>query len=481
MNFFDILFRRIEGFFKSLLSRLTAKLSKIRQLPLTAAKKAKDILRGMVSFIIRKPSELSDYIKVGGSYIAKRALLGGILLAAAAVMLVVWLLVPFLQRTLFTQRLTVNTADFFAAEGRAEVYTKYGTLLYRGDLVNGSAQGSGRLYDNGQMVYAGDFSDNEYSGSGKLYSGSVLIYDGGFEQSLYSGSGKLYDSDGVLLYDGGFSNGLYDGDGTEYYPDGSVHRRGTFTAGVLSGEGQLFAEGGKLVYSGGFVNGSYSGSGQLYENGALKYVGSFVDGVMSGEGTEYSADGGRVYSGGFDAGVYSGSGKLYAYIDGMTVEGEFENGLANGACTIYLADGKKVFSGDMINGEINWRGYITADRSAIAAAFPAASDDRDLGGRTLTFCAELGAGFVFGADGKPDRMVMTGKTADENLGAFLPEKTGFYSGYSCETTAADRRLMRYIGAEPSDTMVCEKYINGGVFVKTCRAGDELEYVEIGSV
>lgn len=481
MNFLDILFRRIEGFFKSMLSRVTAKLSKIRQLPVTAAKKAKDILRGMVTFIIKKPSELCDYVKLGNTYVAKRALLGVLLLIAAAVLLVIWLLVPFLQRTLFARKLTVNTAEFFAAEGSAEVYTEYGTLLYRGNITKGAAQGSGKLYDNGEMVYLGDFADNEYNGSGKLYSDGVLIYDGGFEASLYSGSGKLYDSDGVLIYSGDFAGGLYDGEGTEYFPDGSVSRRGTFTAGVLNGEGQLYADGGKLIYSGGFVNGIYSGSGELYEDGVLKYVGSFVDGAMSGEGTEYSPDGSKVYSGGFSAGVYSGSGKLYAYKDGMTIEGQFENGAANGVCSIYRSSGEQIFSGSVINGEINWFSLISLERSAVAAAFPTASGERDIDGRTLVFCADLNVGFIFGADGKPDRMVLSGSNAFDNLDSFVPLGAEPYSAYVCETTAADRQLMRYIGVEPSDSMVCRKYISSGMFVKTISIMGSLEYMEIGMI
>lgn len=489
MNFFDILFKRIEGFFKSLLSRLTTKLGKIRQLPVTAAKKAKDILQGIFKFIVRKPSELSDYVKLGGTYVAKRALLAWLLLAAAAVMAVVWLLIPFLQRTFFTRRVTVNTADFFTAAGNAEVYTEYGTLLYAGKLSEGAAQGDGRLYDDGVLIYQGSFADNEYSGSGSLYTASgALLYEGEFSGSVYSGEGKLYGEGGVLLYEGGFSAGLYDGKGTEYYPSGRIRSRGSYTAGVLDGEGQLYAEDGKLVYSGGFLNGKYSGSGELYgDNGKLLYMGGFTDGVRSGEGTEYGSDGEKIYSGGFASGAYSGSGTLYRWNGAFRLEGQFENGLANGQCTIFRGNGEQIFTGTMTDGEISWYSFVTADKSAVQTAFTSASGERALSdGRTLVYYADFGCGFIFSADGKPDRMLITGGQelygASAGASGSSPEKPGeLYDSYAYAPTAADRRVMKYIGVDAPSEAVCEKYLRDGIFVKLYLFDGRVKWYEIGAV
>lgn len=489
MNFFDILFKRIEGFFKSMLSRITTKLGKIRQLPVIAAKKSKDILQGIVKFIIKKPSELSDYVKLGGTYVAKRALLAWLLLAAAAVLAVIWLLIPFLQRTLFTRKLTVNTADFFTAAGNAEVYTEYGTLLYTGKLSGGAAQGDGRLYDDGVLVYQGGFADNEYSGNGKLFAASgSLVYDGGFSDSVYSGSGKLYDDEGKLLYEGEFSAGLYDGNGTEYYPSGKIRSRGVYTAGVLNGEGQTYAENGSLIYSGGFVNGKYSGSGELYSDGALKYVGSFVDGEMSGEGTEYSPFGAKVYSGGFSSGVYSGTGTLYIWKNGFRLEGQFENGLANGVCTIFRDNGEQIFTGSMVNGEISWYSFVNADKNAVQAAFTSASGERALSdGRTLVYYGDFGCGFIFDADGKPDRMLVTGEqklygAAAGGTPQSLEEDPGeLYDSYAYSPTASDRRLMKYINIDAPKQAVCEKYLRDGIFVKLYLFDGYIKWYEIGAV
>lgn len=489
MNFLDILFKRIEGFFKSMLSRLTTKLSKIKQLPVTAAKKAKDILRGMVSFVIKKPSELGDYVKLGGNYVAKRALLGGLLLAAAVVLAVVWLLVPLLKKNLFTQKLVVNTADFFTADGSAEVYTQYGTLLYAGRVSGGAAQGDGRLYDNGVLVYQGGFEDNEYSGNGKLYDlNGILKYEGGFSGSVYSGSGKLYTDSGTLVYDGDFSGGLYSGNGTEYYANGRIRAQGSYAAGQLNGDGRLYSEDGNPVYSGGFVNGKYSGNGELYENGTLKYVGGFVDGEMSGEGTEYSPKGGKTYSGGFSNGIYSGSGTLYGWNGDLRVEGQFEDGLANGVCSIFRSTGEQIFCGNMTNGEISWYSYIHADKSTVQAAFTAGTEERSAGGGTLLFFGELGCGFLFSDDGKADRMIITGTQrlygaeTGKAPGKSAPEGFGEpYDSYEFRPTSADRRLMKYLGIDAPARMICEKYISGGSFIKLYSADDKVLWYETGAV
>ena len=489
MNFLDILFKRIEGFFKSMLSRLTTKLSKIKQLPVAAAKKAKDILRGIVNFIIKKPDKLGDYVKLGGSYVAKRALLGWLLLAAAVVLAVVWFLVPFLQKNLFTQKIIVNTAAFFTADGNAEVYTEYGTLLYTGKLSGGAAQGDGRLYDNGVLLYQGSFENNEYSGSGKLFEpDGTLKYEGGFSGSLYSGSGKLYTDSGALIYDGEFSAGMYDGTGTEYYENGRLRSRGDFTAGVLNGNGQIYDENGALIYSGGFTNGKYSGTGELYENGVLKYTGAFIDGEMSGEGTEYSADGSKVYSGGFSRGIYSGSGTLFNWNGGFRLEGQFENGLANGVCSVFRSTGDQIFSGNMTNGEISWYSYIHADMNTVQAAFTSGSEPRQIGGKTLIYYADFGCGFLFTDDGKPDRMLITGgqklygASTGNTLKQSAPEDFGEpFDSYAFRPTDSDKQLMKYLGVDAPSKMTCEKYMQDGCFIKLYSLDDNVIWYEIGAV
>ncbi|MGN0596249.1 MAG: hypothetical protein ACI4J1_02835 [Ruminiclostridium sp.] len=461
---FDIVFRRIEGVIKSTVSRLSVKLSKLKRLPLVIAKKAKDLLKDIVNFIVKKPTELSDYIKIGDSYVAKRALLAGILLTAAVVLAVIWFVVPFLTKTFFTSRLVVNTPEFHTATGKAEVYTESGALLYSGEMKDGKAAGDGKLYDNGRLVYQGRFADNEYSGSG-----------------------KLYDEYGVLIYSGEFADSLYNGAGTEYYSSGSKKVSGNYVSGLLEGEAMLYAEDGKLLYSGSFAGGKYNGSGELYQNGDLIYKGGFVNGEMTGEGTLYD-HGEKVYSGGFLGGKYSGNGILYRYKTDMRLEGVFEDGLANGSGEVYSADGELLYSGAMSKGEIAYLAYIAADRQQIEQSFTENAVIRELDGKSIVHYQKLGVGFIFGTDGKTDRIVVTGEP--ELLGAYVgllkedftaPDGAAKYSEFDFVPTEFDRKQLGYCGIKPPELLNAAKYIKDNVFLKLYCSGGRLLYYEVGII
>lgn len=461
---FDIIFRRIEGVIKSSLSRLSVKFAKIKRLPLEIAKKAKDLLKDIVNFIVKKPSELSDYIKIGGSYVAKRALLAGILLTAAVVLAIIWFAVPFLNKTFFTTRLVVNTPEFHTATGKAEVYTADGSLLYAGEMKDGRACGDGKLYSSGVMVYQGQFDDNEYNGTG-----------------------KLYDEYGGLVYSGGFADSLYSGAGTEYYSNGKVKVSGTYVSGMLEGEASLYSDTGELMYSGGFGSGQFNGKGELYDEGKLVYKGDFVNGERTGEGTLYS-NGEKVYSGGFLAGKYSGSGILYRYKTDMRLEGVFEDGQANGSADIYSADGELLYSGEMSRGEIAYLSYAAADRQQVEQCFTENAVTRELGGKYIVHYSKLGVGFIFGADGKTDRLIITGEpqllnayVGAEQGGYAVPDGAVKYSEYDFIPEEFDIKQLSYCGIRPPELLEVAKYIKDNVFVKLYYSGGRVLFYEVGIV
>ncbi len=461
---FEIIYRRIEGVIKSSISRISVKLAKFKRLPLMVAKKAKDLLKDVVNFVGKKPSELSDYIKIGGSYVAKRALLAGILLTAAVVLAVIWFAVPFLKKTFFTSRLVVNTPEFHTATGKAEVYTADGSLLYSGEMKEGKASGDGKLYRGDVLVYQGEFADNEYNGSG-----------------------KLYDEFGVLEYSGEFTDSRFNGAGTEYYSNGGIKVTGSYVSGMLEGEAALYSENGSLLYSGGFSSGKYNGKGELYEDGELVYKGDFVNGEMTGEGTQYK-DGEKVYSGGFLAGKYSGSGILYRYKTDMRLEGVFEDGLANGNAEVYSPSGELLYSGAMSLGEIAYLAYAAADRQQVEQCFTENAVVRELGGKSIVHYSELGVGFIFGADGKTDRIIVTGEPRLLNAevgtaqsGFYAPEGAAKYSEYDFALTEFDIKQLSYCGIKPPELLKVSKYIKDNVFLKLYFSGGRLLFYEVGIV
>ena len=489
MGFFELIFKRIESFIKSTLSRFSTKLTKIKRLPVTIAKKSKDLLKDALNFIIKKPSQLSDYLRVGDVYVAKRAMLFGILAAAAIILLLIWIVFPFVNKHLFTQSVTVNTAAFFTAQGKASVYNTDGSVLYVGDVSDGAANGTGRLYSNNVLVYQGQFEDNEYCGEGKLFSqNSSLVYEGSFSASKYNGAGKLYSENGALLYDGKFVEGKCSGEGTLFHDNGKIAQTGTFADGLLNGEGQTYDENGEPIYKGGFADGKFSGTGELYENGVLCYKGEFVNGLKSGSGTEFAEDGSKIYSGGFANGEYSGEGILFFDDNGFRVEGNFENGLPNSNCKLFDENGKELFNGILKDGEINYISYLSADKAKVEAAFVSGAAEREIGDNTLLFYDDIGCGFLFDANDKTDRIIITGSqvlfnaAVGEKLNNYLrPEGALHYDAYNSSATNAEKKLMGYIGVEQADYIVCEKFIVGNVFIKLFSLEGNVVFYEVGII
>ncbi len=456
--------RQIGDTGKSAAGDLSEKLAKIKRLPLDIAKKSKSVVKGAVDLIIRKPSELSDYIKIGGSYVAKRALLAGILIAAAAVLAIIWFVVPLLRGTNLSPRLVVNTPEFHTASGMSEVYTPEGALLYSGMLKDGRADGYGKLYRGKALIYEGEFSDNEYCGKG-----------------------RLYDTVGALVYYGEFADSKYNGIGREYYESGGLKLKGTYVSGKLEGKGAMYSEKGVLIYSGEFSSGIYNGKGELYENGRLVYRGDFVNGWKTGEGTLYK-NGRMVYSGGFLEGAYSGNGVLYNFKNGMRLEGTFENGLANGNASLYSSEGELLYCGAVSDGEIAYLSYAAADRQQTEQCFTENAVVKELGDKFIVHYRQLGAGFIFGADGKTDRIIITGdqqllnaETGKLKNEFLAPDGALKYSEYDFVPEEFDIMQLSYSGIKPPEQMNVTKYIRDSTFLKLYFSEGRLLFYEIGIV
>lgn len=465
MDMLSLIYRRIEGFFKSIISRLAVKLSKIKRLPITIAKKSKDILKDVVTFITKKPSEIGDYVRLGKSYVAKRALLAILLLISGIVLAIIWFVVPFVSKTFFASKLTVNTAEFYNADGQAEVYTANGKLLYTGQMSKGMITGNGTLYDNEKLIYQGAFADNEYEGTG-----------------------KLYDYEGNLIYSGEFSKSLYNGSGMLYYSNGQLKVNGTFVSGKLDGNAEMYDEDGNLLYNGGFSAGNYSGNGELYQNGKLKYKGEFVAGEMTGQGTLFDSKGSKIYTGGFVSGVYSGQGELNDFSNNLRILGSFSDGLAEGQAEIYNINGEMIFSGLMSKGEISYYNYISSDKTTVEQSFTAKTTLREIDNFSLEYFSELGVGFVFDSNDKVDRIIITGKQVifgaenGKSVDKYTaPENSSKYNTYSFTPTDSEKKILNYIGITAPSTINCTKYITDSVFIKLYYVNETISYYEIGTV
>lgn len=122
------------------------------------------------------------------------------------------------------------------AKGNVKIKAKAGYIAYEGNVEDGYATGSGKLFDeNEALLYEGNFEKNEYSGTGTLYYpiGQVK-YTGEFQHNAFEGEGKLYRENGTKQYAGQFSKGVFEGEGSLYNTADTEVFKGSFHNGELA-------------------------------------------------------------------------------------------------------------------------------------------------------------------------------------------------------------------------------------------------------
>ncbi len=421
MNYiFNFFSRSIKSTITLYENNIKAKLSKFKNAEKSFRKMIKDALHKVVSFIFGKPTSVKDYFKVSSWYISKRFAAKCIGILIIFIILMIYVVIPYLSGRLWASSLVVNTNEYHEFTGKCRVYKEDGSLLYIGTLENGVITGSGELYENDKLVYKGDFEKNKYEGNGDLYLDGNILYKGEFTNNEYNGKGTLFYANGNEKFEGEFENGIYK-KGTEYYESGNkkyvgefanelytgeaelyaddevntVMFKGTFGNGKYNGEGNLYS-GGNLIYEGEFADSKYNGKGKQYINGILLYEGEFADGKYNGEGNLYNIINGKIlYQGAFSNSKYEGEGTLYDENTGKLLykgnfsenlynekgtlfnvetgrviyDGNFVNSLYDGDGVLYSDNGKKLFTGRFFEGNINYMDFLNKDIEYIRTCF----------------------------------------------------------------------------------------------------------------
>lgn len=451
-NSFGIFFRTIRAFFTRKLTGAWSRLRRITNVSRHATKVATETFQGAAA-AMKKPTKRSDYIETKRLFISKSflLLLGiGIVLLVLLIYFVVW---PFLLSTFFTAKFYQGDEKLQDWSGRVIVYydEEKKQPMYSGTLKDGVLQGRGKEYDeNGLVTYDGNFVDGLRSGNGSCYEAGVLVYEGQFANGLYEGTGSLYE-DGVLAYYGAFSAGLANGMGTAY-ADGAKCYEGAFVEGLYQGEGTQYYHDGTVKYKGSFEDGLYSGTGtSYYADGTRSYVGGFADGLREGEGTEYNEEGKVRYKGGFAAGLYEGSGSYYLdsgdviqaefaagvtdgsiqwYRDGeLWYEGGAENLTPDGFGTLYSDSGKAIYAGEFDQGTLDGSWLLTLTAQDLRTAFGEATlteTDSGTGFRIVNEELELWALCSYQQEGSDPQVyeIWFQPEDDSSMTALLPWETG---------------------------------------------------------
>lgn len=224
---------------------------------------------------------------------------------------------------------------------------------YRGQFEAGLESGHGRLAAADGSVYEGDFRRGLANGSGHFEDGLGARYDGSFRDGRFEGSGRLSTAHGV--FSGNFRAGELDGPGEADYVDGRRYR-GSFAHGRYSGQGRYDSADGSEHYEGEFVDDEFTGTGTYTSKANGTHTGRFVNWRPEGQG-RYTDPLGDVYEGSFHEGVLQGAARVH-YHDGARYEGEVKAGLPEGQGSLTRANGD-VYHGGFSEGQFEGAGTLT--------------------------------------------------------------------------------------------------------------------------
>ena len=156
---------------------------------------------------------------------------------------------------------------------------------YKGNLVNGEANGEGELMVNNKIKYVGNFSKNLPNQKGTLYNFvDNSIYEGDIVDGKKEGQGILKFNDGTV-YEGSFVNDKYEGFGKLLFKNGCKYE-GNFSDNMMNGKGKYIYTDGK-EYNGDFQMGFKHGFGRLSWNDNKYFEGYWINNKQHGEGTFY--------------------------------------------------------------------------------------------------------------------------------------------------------------------------------------------------
>jgi hypothetical protein len=169
------------------------------------------------------------------------------------------------------------------------------------------------------------------------------VYDGFLLNGKAQGKGRLKTL--AIDYEGEWEEGRPKGKGTLIYMGKSAKYSGEFDDGVPQGKG-VYSIGDSFTYEGDFFKGLYHGFGTAKWKDGSEYVGDFERGRYHGDGT-YTWSDGRIFKGNYRQGYKEGHGTVI--LSNAIVQGKWSKGKISGFAEI--TSGGKTITGNWVNGK----------------------------------------------------------------------------------------------------------------------------------
>ena len=225
-------------------------------------------------------------------------------------------------------------------------------LKYEGEVKNGKAHGSGKLYEF-KRNDLDSFSDEELWEDQE----AVLLYDAIWKEGQLV-SGKNYKR--YYYYEGEFNKtGQFHGHGCQFRYNGSKSFEGNFKNDKRNGHGCFFHWDGSKYLEGNFKNDKQHGHGcEFRNNGSKCFEGNYKNDKQHGHGCEFRSDGSKCFEGNFKNDEKHGHGCEFRNGGIKCFEGNFKNDKKNGHGCLFR-DGIKYFEGNFKNDKKNGHGTIS--------------------------------------------------------------------------------------------------------------------------
>jgi hypothetical protein len=169
--------------------------------------------------------------------------------------------------------------------GKATVWTDDAGGKIVGNYKDNELNGEASVYSKGSLIFRGQFMNGKEFGYGSTYSDGKVVFEGIFYGDNIV-KGKLYH-EGSLLYEGTFLKNKPHGTGTFYEQNGEIHFQGDISYSEKTGRGIIYSEN-KPLYSGEVYRGKPYGEGALHDtNGDVVLTGFFFDGEVQSAPDEF--------------------------------------------------------------------------------------------------------------------------------------------------------------------------------------------------